>query len=205
MDKNAQTVATYNKDAKHYVDKFDKGASYWEKNVNRALDFINIKKPRCLELGVGGGRDAQTILKRAGSYVGIDASKEMINIARKRLPEADFRIADIRELDFKSNSFDIIFGLATFLHTTKDENKILLKKAHEWLSDDGLIFLCLKYGKYGEVLKEDAIGERYFYLYTADDIREIVGNSYKVIDSRNTVHEVDWLEIMLRKQVSREK
>lgn len=62
-----------------------------------------------LDLGVGGGRTTPWLMQRARRYVGVDYAEAMIEVCRKRFPDAEFQVADAARLDeFEDNSFDAV-------------------------------------------------------------------------------------------------
>ena len=70
---------------------------------------------RVLDVGCGPGNSTELLATRypQAEIVGIDSSPEMIAAARKRVPSADFRVADV--VDYApSTPFDVIFGNAVF-------------------------------------------------------------------------------------------
>lgn len=69
-----------------------------------------------LDAGCGSGR-LYTFLKECHiSYTGLDNSDELINIAKKSYPDADFSVGDILTLPFSDNKFNVIFCIATLHH-----------------------------------------------------------------------------------------
>ena len=52
-----------------------------------------------LDIGVGAGRTAELLRPGARSYTGVDISSEMLAVARAKLPGADLREGDARDLD----------------------------------------------------------------------------------------------------------
>ena len=67
-----------------------------------------------LDCGCGAGRFARMAADRGASVAGIDAAKELIEIAAERTPEADFRVGDIEMLPWPNDSFDWVTGFSTF-------------------------------------------------------------------------------------------
>ncbi|WCO65856.1 class I SAM-dependent methyltransferase [Iamia majanohamensis] len=62
-----------------------------------------------LDLGVGTGRTVGELRARAGTYVGIDLAPRMVEVARRRHPEADLRVGDATELpDVADASVDAV-------------------------------------------------------------------------------------------------
>lgn len=80
------------------------------------LARIPVDRPRrVLDVGCGPGNSTELLVARypQAEVVGIDSSPEMIAAARKRLPSADFRVADIHDYA-PAVPFDVIFGNAVF-------------------------------------------------------------------------------------------
>ena len=68
-----------------------------------------------LDVGCGPGNSTELLAARypQAEIVGVDSSPEMIAAARKRLPSADFAVADIDDYA-PATPFDVIFGNAVF-------------------------------------------------------------------------------------------
>ena len=58
-----------------------------------------------LDIGVGGGRTTPLMRTVSADYCGIDYLPELVAIARRRFPEADFRVMDARQMDFHNDEF----------------------------------------------------------------------------------------------------
>ncbi|HUN43594.1 MAG TPA: class I SAM-dependent methyltransferase [Acetobacteraceae bacterium] len=69
-----------------------------------------------LDIGVGGGRTTPLMRAISTNYCGIDYIPEMVAIARRRFPDADFRVMDAREMDFHNGRF----ALTTFSYNGID-------------------------------------------------------------------------------------
>jgi ubiquinone/menaquinone biosynthesis C-methylase UbiE len=75
----------------------------------------------------------------------------MINIARQKFPQLDFRQQDIRELDFPSNSFDGIIASCSLIHIPKNDVPALVEKFFQILNKNGSIYIALQGGKSEEI------------------------------------------------------
>jgi 2-polyprenyl-3-methyl-5-hydroxy-6-metoxy-1,4-benzoquinol methylase len=77
-----------------------------------------------LDVGTGTGRAAM-LFARAGALVtGIDASEEMLAVARQRASEAgaagvNFRAGDAHALQFPDRSFDVVLSLRVLMHSPR--------------------------------------------------------------------------------------
>lgn len=69
---------------------------------------------RYLDAGCGAGMAAQMAAKKGAKVSGIDASDQMVAIARQRVPNGDFHVGDLESLPFKDASFDLVTGFNAF-------------------------------------------------------------------------------------------
>lgn len=67
-----------------------------------------------LDCGCGAGRFARMAADRGARVAGIDASRELIQIAADRTPEGDFRVGDLEALPWDTDSFDVATGFSSF-------------------------------------------------------------------------------------------
>jgi tRNA (cmo5U34)-methyltransferase len=72
---------------------------------------------RLLELGTGTGETARRVVARhpGATLVGIDASADMLAVARERLPEADLRVAQLED-PLPEGPFDLVFSALAVHH-----------------------------------------------------------------------------------------
>jgi len=72
---------------------------------------------RLLELGTGTGETALRVLPRhpGASLTGIDASADMLRVARERLPDADLRVSRLED-PLPAGSFDLAFSVLAIHH-----------------------------------------------------------------------------------------
>ncbi|MYM54644.1 class I SAM-dependent methyltransferase [Thalassovita mangrovi] len=82
----------------------------------RAVDYINARSGKVLEVGVGTGLSLRHY-KPGLQVTGIDFSEEMLGKAREKVQELDLgatvelRQMDARELDFPDNHFDTVVAM----------------------------------------------------------------------------------------------
>src|SRR5438067_9261066 len=85
-------------------------------------DFVGrIQHRRILDVGTGTGR-AALLFARGGAYVtAVDASQEMLAIARQRAAEqrvkVRFQVGDVHALRFPDRAFDVVVCLRVLMHT----------------------------------------------------------------------------------------
>ena len=74
-----------------------------------ALDAIGIERgTRLLDAGCGAGLALTLAAQRGAIVTGLDASGELLRIARERLPEADLREGELEALPYADDSFDAV-------------------------------------------------------------------------------------------------
>lgn len=67
-----------------------------------------------LDAGCGAGMAAQMAAARGARVAGFDAAEALIAIARERVPDGEFRVADLEEVPFADDSFDLVTGFNAF-------------------------------------------------------------------------------------------
>lgn len=63
------------------------------------------KEDRVLDAGCGYGRSSIYF----DNYVGVDFSPDFIELAQKKFPDKEFWVADLKDLPFKDQEFDVSF------------------------------------------------------------------------------------------------
>lgn len=80
----------------------------------------DVSNRRILDMGTGTGRAAIALAKRGARVTAVDASKEMLNVARKRAAVAgvsiEFAEGDAHALAFPNRSFDSVVCLRLLMH-----------------------------------------------------------------------------------------
>jgi demethylmenaquinone methyltransferase/2-methoxy-6-polyprenyl-1,4-benzoquinol methylase len=82
----------------------------------RAVDVANAPS-RALDVATGTGDLAIALRARGAEVVGVDFAEKMLEIARKKAPDIDFRTGNALALDFADNEFDaatVGFGARNF-------------------------------------------------------------------------------------------
>lgn len=82
-----------------------------------------IKGRPILDVGTGTGRAALLMARGGARVTGVDASEEMLAIARERAREegmaVTFKTGDAHKLDFPNRSFDVAISLRVIMHTPR--------------------------------------------------------------------------------------
>lgn len=96
-----------------------------------------------LDLGCGTGEPIARWFKAEGFIVtGVDFSEAMLNIARTRWPDGDWRQADMRDFNL-DQTFDGIIAWNSFFHLTADEQKACIARIARHLRQGGMLMLTV--------------------------------------------------------------
>ena len=69
---------------------------------------------RVLDVGCGAGVFLRLAADRGAQPSGLDASEALLDLARKRVPEADLRLGDMEFLPYGDDGFDLVTGFTSF-------------------------------------------------------------------------------------------
>ena len=143
--KESRPYAAFERTAKWYDNL------YADKHYENECDFIERRfrlysgrgRKSIIDLGCGTGGHAIPLAKRGYQVTGIDSSREMISVAKKKAANfklnIDFRVMDLRRLSL-GRSFDAaicMFSVTNYFMTDKDLNNFL-SRVRDHLSQGGL-------------------------------------------------------------------
>ncbi len=198
------TIDSYNKTAEEYyriVTSFEV--------LPELEEFMNFLQPndKILDLGCGPGHHSRVFSENGFQVTGIDLSKEMINIAKKEVPNVEFIVMDILKLKFKNSSFNGVWASASLLHVQKKLFQKTLKNLYNILSNKGVFYLSLKEGEGEEVIKDERYGgvDKFYSYFTSDRIESLLKDvGFKLVKTtkREKRHIYDtnpWIHIFCEK------
>jgi len=163
------------------------------------LEFMKGKKGIALDIACGNGRHIIPFASFVEHVVGIDASAEMIKIAKRNAEEAgiknaSFFVANACFLPFKANTFDSAIFIAG-LHNIKGKDTRIkaLKELHRILKENGMALISVwarwqdKWRKhflkeffkmkknFGDIYipwKRDVNVKRFYHLYSMRELKK---------------------------------
>lgn len=110
------------------------------------LNLIDAKEGALVvDLGCGNGALSKKLLDRGYRVLGIDASEEMLDIARRQYPEMEFRRDDAVEFQL-ANKADVIFSNAVLHWIDGDKQEKMIQNIFNQLKPGGQ-FVCEFGGK----------------------------------------------------------
>ena len=90
---------------------------------------------RYLDVACGSGLAANTAARRGASVSGLDAAAALIDIARARTPDGDFRVGDMFDLPFADGAFDVVTSFNGIWNGCDEA----LREARRVLTEDGQV------------------------------------------------------------------
>src|SRR5919198_741331 len=67
-----------------------------------------------LDIGCGVGAFLRLVVAHGARAFGLDASEALLDVARRRVPEADLRLGDMEALPYDDDTFDLVCGFNAF-------------------------------------------------------------------------------------------
>ena len=137
---------------KKIIDKYNAWAYQYDNNINPTRDLdktvtreslSNIDFYKVLELGCGSGKNTEWLITKADKLVGLDFSKNMLDLARNKVKtdKVTFINADLNEnWPVNDNSFDLAVTNLTLEHIEALDhifNSLFVK-----LTQGGKCFVC---------------------------------------------------------------
>jgi len=69
---------------------------------------------RVLDIGCGVGAFLRLVAARGARAFGMDACEALLEVARRRLPDADLRVGEMEALPYDDDTFDLVTGFNAF-------------------------------------------------------------------------------------------
>lgn len=186
MSNHKENTETWNNIAQEYADKF-MGLDLYIDTYDSFFKTIKNKSASILEIDCGPGNITQFIAKRSTDFKieAIDISENMIALAKKNIPEANYQVMDCRNVAHLEMRFDAIVCGFTIPYLSQTDCSKLLSDCFDLLEEGGIFYLSFVSGK-----AEDSgyicgnQGDRlYFYYHDGRWVnRELERNGFMVIN-----------------------
>lgn len=149
MDRNKESVKTYNKAAKNYQEKVMKMDLY-DDTYDKFCWLIDKKNPEILEIACGPGNVTKYLNSKRPDFMilGIDLAPSMIELAKISNPRADFMIMDCRHISRLNKKFDAIVCGFCMPYLSKQECSKMIGDFSKLLKPGGLLYFSTMEGNY---------------------------------------------------------
>ncbi len=163
-----------------------------------------------LDVGCGSGVKSRYLIDRGFKVTGIDISEKLLEIARRDVPEAEFKVFSMTDLDSMRETFDGVFAQASLLHIPKKDAGEVVQKMVRRLVSGGHLSINVKETQEGKpeegMLKEDGYGyqyERFFSYFTMSELEHYLADAglqvVSELRNQNKSGKTVWLQIIGRK------
>lgn len=187
-DKAENVKNVFNSIAADYVGYF---RDDWE-FLNEIEEFSFMFKPNStiIDLGCGSGYITHFFKDRDFNAIGIDFSSEMINIAKEKFPDTDFRVYDFLKISdyFDNNSVDGVIAIYSLYFVPRDGFSNFLQSLSNIMKDGGKFLFVTQAGN-GEryvmtpLMEECNLNEKmYVNCYSKEDLEHLLEENNFVVD-----------------------
>ncbi|MBI4039440.1 class I SAM-dependent methyltransferase [Candidatus Daviesbacteria bacterium] len=160
---------------------------FWRKELATFKRFLPAGK--ILEVGCGGGRDAQSLSEAGYEYTGTDISKGLLEVAQQNNPHLTFFSKSVYGLDFPKDHFDGFWASAVLLHIPKKRINEALVGIHRVIRNQGVGFISIKQGV-GEKISDgdEKFGNKFrrlFALYKKGEFANyLLTANYSILETQ---------------------
>lgn len=175
------------------VGLYDRNASAWDAARGRSLfekpwlDRFLESVPKggsILDIGCGAGEPiARHLVDRGYAVTGVDSSANLIDFCRQRMPDEDWRVADMRNLSL-GRRFDGLIAWDSFFHLAFDDQRRMFPifRAH---ARQGAALIFTTGPEHGEALGTFAGETLYHASLSPEEYRGLLTeNGFEVVAHR---------------------
>ena len=171
------SVQRFDEFAEEYATRFENVSGY----LNQLSWFVSQVKtanPAILELACGPG-NVTKFLKNyfpESRILAVDLAPKMIEIARKALPDVEFRVMDVRDISVIAEKFDAVMCSFCLPFLSKEDAAKLIADSSALLNPGGVIYLSTMEGDESRAGYEKTSfsgdSEVYFNYHRQTDLQE---------------------------------
>lgn len=170
----------FNKFAGSYQEKY-MDVGLYEKSLLKFLAKLP-DDARILDVGCGPGNISAYLRQQKPQLqvLGIDAAENMIELARKNIPQAEFRVMDIREIEKIKQSFDAVVCGFCLPYLSEKETVKLIHTSASLLNKNGIIYLSTMEGDYSlSGYQPSSSGEEklFIHFYKSTQLQKILNDA----------------------------
>ncbi|MFT3904014.1 MAG: class I SAM-dependent methyltransferase [Niabella sp.] len=173
MDRYKETFDTWNNVASIYQDKF-MGLDLYNDTYDYICNSVTKPKAKLLEIGCGPGNITKYLLTQRPDFeiFGIDIAPNMVELAKRNNPTANFAIMDSRQIRSLDKKYDGIISGFCLPYLSQTESNELISNSYDLLNDNGLLYLSFVEGDPDKSdFKVGSGGRVYFNFHNLDALK----------------------------------
>lgn len=181
MNPYQETFDTWNKVAALYQEKFMEMDIY-NHSYNEFLNSLGITNAEILEIGCGPGNITRYLLSKQPDLriLGIDVAPNMIALAQKNNPAAQFKVMDARDVCQLKSEYDGIICGFCLPYLSPADGAQLISDCSGLLRTDGVLYLSFVEGDPAQSgFQTSSSGLRsYFNFYTLQKVTSLLAQQH---------------------------
>ena len=197
-----QTIDAYERSAKECVARWNKRRRRRPPLLAEWLTHLPADA-RLLDLGCGGGKDADDLDRLGYRVVGVDRTSALLLAGRRRYRSLPLVRADFRSLPFQAASFDGVWAAASLMHLPKSEARHTLTDLGRLVRPGGLFAATVTYGVKSRLVTDGWVPGRYFARWRKDELARAVRRAGWTIRELNVVTNLErkgrWINVIARR------
>jgi ubiquinone/menaquinone biosynthesis C-methylase UbiE len=155
IDKSAIAIKAYDNVVDEYIEYYKtkdlSGGVPFQKEIDYVVSNLE-DNSKILDMGTAIGDYARFLTEKCDknfNVIGIDSSNNMLDKARINAPKAEFKLMDIRKLEFEPNTFDAVICFAILTYVDDNDCIKVLDRVDEILKSGGLLAINVLEHKVG--------------------------------------------------------
>lgn len=181
-------ISVFNKNAAAYEERF-MDVSLYKPSLDLFCNGIAAPDARILDIACGPGNVTKYILQQRPGFrvLGIDLSENMLALARKNNPGADFRRMDCGDILQTGQQYDGVLCSFCLPYLSKEEASKLVKDVAALLRPGGMFYISTMEDDYSRSgIQTTSSGDRlYMYYHHADHLVPVLEeNGLSIIELR---------------------
>lgn len=172
---NSFVKKQYNKLAENYLAGRDhfKNDKYLEK-----LNTLLQPKSHILDIGCGAGIPIDRyFIEKGHSVTGTDISDKQIELAKKNVPQGDFKVEDMSLMSEGEYNVDAVVSFYAIFHTKRETHEIIFSKINSFLKKDGYLLITMGSSEWEGRVGDFFGGEMEWSHYGAEKNLQLVENA----------------------------
>ncbi len=195
MDKTKLAVNVFDSCAQQYQDQF-MNIDQYHSGLEAFCAFIEGEKPKILDVACGPGNITLYLAQQIpqANVLATDLAPNMLELAKKNVPDASFKLLDAKNISSLNQRFDgIVLGFV-LPYLDKEESLRLIADAYSMLNDGGALYLSTMEDDYSKSNLQSSVTkdgvERTLFMhfheeeYLADQMKAL---GFKEIHSEKVV------------------